>query len=59
MAALVASRHNPNLKPEYDAMRNAGKPAKVALVAIARKLLVTANALVKSGQLFEKKKIAS
>lgn len=49
MAALVAARHNPDLRPEYEAMRRAGKPAKVALIALARKLVVLANALVKSG----------
>ena len=53
MAALVAARRNPALKTDYDAMRAAGKPAKVALIAIARKLLVIANALVKRDQLFQ------
>ena len=48
MAALVAVRHDPQRKAEYTAMRNAGKPAKLALVAIARKIIVTANALVKA-----------
>lgn len=50
MAALVAARHNPDLRPEYEAMRRAGKPAKVALIALARKLVVLANALVKEGR---------
>jgi transposase len=53
MAALVAARRNPTLKTDYDAMRAAGKPGKVALIAIARKLLVTANALVKKNQMFQ------
>jgi len=48
MAALVASRHNPELKAAYLNLRSQAKPAKLALVAIARKLLVTANALVKN-----------
>jgi len=48
MAALVAARHNPEMKQAYSAFRAQGKPAKVALIAIARKLLVTANALVKA-----------
>jgi len=47
MAALVAARHHPELKATYKALRDQNKPAKVALIAIARKLLVTANALVK------------
>ena len=50
MAALVASRHNPRMKAAYTTMREQGKPGKVALVAIARQLLVTANALVKTNQ---------
>lgn len=53
MAALVAARHNPDLRPEYEAMRRAGKPAKVALVAIARKLVVLANALVKANAMYQ------
>jgi transposase len=47
MPALVAMRFNPDLKAKYTALRDAGKPAKVAIVAIMRKLLETANALVK------------
>lgn len=46
MAALVASRSNPRFKAEYRAMREAGKPAKVAFIAIARKLLVVLNQMV-------------
>jgi len=48
MPALVAVRHNPDLKAKYDNMRTAGKPAKVALVAVMRKLIEMANALVKA-----------
>ena len=48
MAALVAARHHPKLRDDYNALRLQGKPGKVALIAIARKLLVTANALVKA-----------
>jgi transposase len=50
MAALVASRHNPQMKAAYLTLREHGKPAKVALIAIARRLLVTANAIVKANQ---------
>jgi transposase len=35
-------------------MRHAGKPAKVALVAIARKIVVAANAMLKSNQPWQK-----
>ena len=48
MPALVAMRFNPDLKAKYHALREAGKPAKVAIVALMRKLLETANALVKA-----------
>lgn len=47
MAALSASRCNPQLKPVYDRLVAAGKPAKVALVAVARKLLVYLNTQLK------------
>nr|WP_245873166.1 transposase [Albidovulum inexpectatum] len=48
MPALVAMRFNPDLRAKYTALRAAGKPAKVALVALMRKLIETANALVKA-----------
>ena len=43
MPALVAMRFNPDLKAKYAELREAGKPAKVAIVAIMRKLLETAE----------------
>lgn len=52
MPALVAMRFNPDLKAKYTALREAGKPAKVALVALMRKLIETANALVKADRLW-------
>ena len=55
MPALVAMRFNPDLKAKYTALRAAGKPAKVAIVAIMRKLLETANALVKGDGFLVKK----
>jgi transposase len=50
MAALSAARRDPNLRAAYQAMRNAGKPAKLALVAVARRLVIIANALAETGQ---------
>ena len=47
MPALVASRFNPDLKAKYHQLREAGKPAKVALTAIMRKLIILANALIR------------
>ena len=48
MAALVAARRNPVLRPFYQRLRAAGKPGKVALVALMRKLAELANLLLKS-----------
>jgi transposase len=48
MPALVATRFNPDLKAKYDQLISAGKPAKVAITAIMRKLVVLANALLKA-----------
>lgn len=47
MAALVAARWNPVLRAFYQRLRAAGKPAKVALVAVARKLLTMLNAMLR------------
>jgi transposase len=47
MPALVAVRFNATMKAKYDALRGAGKPPKVALTAIMRKLLILANALLR------------
>jgi transposase len=49
MAALVASRRNPVIRAFYERLRAAGKPAKVALTACMRKLLVILNAIARSG----------
>lgn len=50
MAALAAARSDRGFKTEYQALRQAGKPAKVALIAIARKLLVAANGMLKANR---------
>ncbi len=47
MAALVAARHNPILRGFYLRLRAAGKPAKVALTATMRKLLIVLNSTLK------------
>ena len=49
-AALVASIHNKDLKLFADRLRKEGKPHKVVVTAVARKLVVIANALCKSRQ---------
>ncbi len=49
MVALSAMRmkHHP-LKPFYDRLRASGKPAKVAIVAVMRKLLTMLNAMFRT-----------
>lgn len=47
MAALVAARCNPILKVFYQRLRLAGRPAKVALTAVMRKLIVLMNHTLK------------
>lgn len=50
MAAFVAARRNPTIKPFYDRLIAAGKPPKVALVACMRKLLTILNAMVRTAK---------
>ncbi|MER9946076.1 IS110 family transposase [Mesorhizobium sp. M0092] len=47
MPALVAVRFNQSLKTKYQDLRDGGKPAKLAITAIMRKLVVLANALIR------------
>ena len=49
MAALVATRKNPVIRPFYQRLCQAGKAKKLALTACMRKLLTILNAMVKSG----------
>ena len=50
MPALVATRFNPDMKAKYTTLVAAGKPPKVAITAIKRKLGILANALLKEGR---------
>jgi transposase len=47
MAALNAVRRADHFKTFYARLRNAGKPAKLALIAVARKLLTVLNAMMR------------
>jgi len=49
MAALASLRWNPAINTFYRRLRAAGKPHRVAITAAMRKLLITLNAMVKSG----------
>ncbi|MCP4381367.1 MAG: IS110 family transposase, partial [Hyphomicrobiales bacterium] len=46
LAALSAARYNPPLRAFYQRLRDKGKSAKLALIAVARKLVVLANTLI-------------
>lgn len=50
MPALCTIRHDLSAKKKYDQLVQAGKPPKVALTAIMRKLVVVANALLRDGR---------
>ncbi|MGP1347635.1 MAG: IS110 family transposase [Phycisphaerales bacterium] len=52
MATLAAKRLCPRFQRQYDAMVGAGKPPKVALIAIARKLLLSLNAMQRDQKTF-------
>lgn len=54
MPALVAARFNPDLKTKYQQLVTGGKPAKIAITAVMRKLVVTANALLKADRCWQK-----
>lgn len=49
LAAMTGARWNPVLQALYQRLRAAGKPAKVAFVALARKLLTILNAMAREG----------
>ena len=54
MPALAAMRHNPDLKARYTTLIAAGKPAKVAVIALMRKLIILVNTLIRDDREWEK-----
>lgn len=58
MAALVAIRHNAKMSDFYFRLVNKGKPKKLALIAVARKLLVVACAVLNSQKPYEENHIS-
>jgi len=50
MAALVAIRHNPVLQRFAENLTRRGKPAKLVITAVMRKLIVILNAMLKAGE---------
>ncbi len=59
MAGMVAARCDPRFKATYRAMRAAGKPPKLAIVATGRRLVVIANALIRENITFAESRFAS
>jgi transposase len=53
LPALSAARFNPDLKAVYDRLRAKGKPPKVALLAVMRKLVILANLLVRDDRIWQ------
>ena len=53
MPAIVAKKHNPILTEFYDRLIKKGKPKKVALCAVMRKLLVLSYGVLKSEKEFD------
>jgi len=49
-AALAAACHNPLLRPVAKRLKERGKPHKVIIIAIARRLITIANAILKTGE---------
>lgn len=49
-AAVAAIRHCPRMKTFYAGLKARGKASRVALIAVARKILVLANALIRDMQ---------
>lgn len=58
MPALVATRYNPDMRIVYDRLVGSGKPAKVAITAVMRKMVVLANTLIRAGRKWEPRILA-
>ena len=48
MAALVAKRHNPVMRTFAERLSAAGKPPKLVIIAVARKLLTVLNSIIRT-----------
>ena len=60
MAALTSTQYNPELKIFYHRLKEAGKPSKVAIIAVMRKLLSIVNSVMKRRSIWKNdyKKVA-
>ena len=59
MAALVASRRNPALREVYQRLVARGKPKKLALTALMRKLLVLMNSMLRTKTRWEQRRFGA
>ena len=50
MPAVIATRYNAPLRTIYLALYEGGKPWKVAITAVMRKLIILANALIRDNR---------
>ena len=55
MPALVASRFNQDMRETYLRLTKAGKPHKLAITVIMRKLIILANTLIKNNRFWSPK----
>jgi len=53
LAGFNASRSDPEIKRYRQKLQDAGKPFKVAIIAVARRLIVQINAMIKEGRTYE------
>lgn len=53
MAAVTATRSNPSLRVFYQRLRDNGKPWKVAITAVMRKLLIILNSILARNESWE------
>lgn len=51
--AMVAMQHNPQMREFADRLKARGKPKKVVITAVMRKLVVLATALVRKDELYD------
>ena len=52
-AALAAAFHNPVPEPVARRLKERGKPHELVIIAIARRLVIIANAILKTGNLWQ------
>jgi len=53
LAAITAARFNADMKAFFDRLTSDGKAAKLAIIAVARKLVVLANALIAEDRIWQ------